>query len=301
MIVLVALGAWGLLNPGPGGLTTDSFNPSNVGSQGLVFAVTFSLFLFAGWEGAAPVAEESLNPKRNIPRALMLSVLLAGMVLIFSGWGFLTGFGTERISEFSESPELPAFVLAHQYWHGAGVILLLAVLNSVLVVSLAATMVCTRVLYAFSKAGVAPKWLGKIDEKHHSPVNTIGAVTFLSLVVGSLAGALLGAEQAYFIWGLAITLALVCVYIAGNIAVGAYFRRSGIGVRVGRHVVLPLLTSAALIYVFYKSVHPFPDYPLAAGIWLFVGWALAGGIYSALFGGRAAKADIAALSEEVWE
>lgn len=297
LVILLALAAWGFVDHGPGPVSLKVFDPSGPSVSNMVFAITFSLFLFAGWEGSAPVAEESNDPRRNIPRAMVGSVLLTGAVLIIASWGILSGWGMNSIGSFVSSAQLPPLELAHHYWHGAGVILLIAILNSVIVISLAATMVITRVVYAFSRAGVAPAWLGRVHPTHRTPANATIALTVTSLIIGGLAGVVIGPSDAYFIYGLALTLLLVIVYIAGNIAACNYVRRLGERLNPITLVILPTLTTLALIYVFYKSVHPMPAYPVAWGIWFALAWAAAALVYALAVGKRAGDADIAALAE----
>jgi hypothetical protein len=47
---------------------------------------------------------------------------------------------------------------------------------------------------------------------------------------------------------------------------------------VFKHVILPVATSAAVLYIGYRSVVPFPAYPVAAGVWLAVGWVVVAGV-----------------------
>lgn len=298
-LVLVALGVWGLARPGRGGFSLEPFNPGSPGLHGLFLGVIFSIFLFTGWEGAAPVAEESNEPRRNIPRALFGSILLCGAVLTIACWGILDGWGVDRLSSFTSSSELPPFILAKQYWGGAGVILLLAVLNSVIVVSLASTIVITRMTYALGRVGVFPAWFGQLHPKYHSPANATVALTIFSLVIGALGGATLGAANSYFIFGLVITLNLIIVYIAGNYAVARYFNRQ---VKHDfswlKHVIVPIITSIALVYVGYKSVSPLPAYPVADGIWIAIGWVIVALLVAVGTRHRAHKMDLAALAAE---
>ena len=298
-VVLLALGFSGLISPGKGGFSLQPFNPGSPSLHGLFLGVVFSIFLFTGWEGAAPVAEESENPRRNIPRALIGSILLCGLVLVVACWGILDGWGVDRLGAFTSSSELPPFILAKHYWGGAGVILLLAVLNSVIVVSLASTIVITRVVYALARAGIAPAWFGKLHPVYKSPANATIALTVASLVIGSVGGATLGPANSYFIFGLIITLNLIVVYIGGNYAVAQYFHRHARpDFSPTKHVILPIITSAMLVYVGYKSVSPLPAYPVADGIWIAIGWVVVALLVAVGTRRRARHMDIAALAAE---
>src|SRR6478672_2998875 len=102
-----------------------------------LIGVVFAIFAISGWDAAAPTAEESEDPKRNIPRGVIGCILILGAFLFIVSWGQITGWGTNNLDSFSSSSELPAFVLGHKYWGGAWVIVLIALLNSAIAVAIA--------------------------------------------------------------------------------------------------------------------------------------------------------------------
>ena len=270
--VLLVIGISGFVSPGPGGVSIQALNPAKAGS-GIYLAIVFAMFFFAGWEAAAPIAEESANPVRTIPRALVGSVLGIGVVFIICCWGLLVGWGTDGVKGFASSTSLAPVVLAHHYWGAAWVIMLLALFNSVCAIALASTLVCTRMVYAMARIGVLPRWFAQLHPKHRTPSRaTLAAIAF-SLVFGLVMAGTVGAVNSYYIYGLAFTLLIVIVYVAGNVAVTRYFLRTQRqNFSVFAHVVLPAATSAAVLYIGYRSVVPFPAYPVAAGVWVAAGW-----------------------------
>ena len=272
--VLLALGLFGLISPGAGGVTLQSLNPLEA-HGGLYLAVAFGMFFFAGWESAAPIAEESANPTRTVPRALVGSVLGIGIAFVIAVWGMISGWGVDNINGFVSSPNLAPLTLAHHYWHGAWWLMLLALVNSVIAISLAATLLVTRMVYAMSRVGVFPPIFSVLHPKYKTPKwATIGAVAF-SLVVGLAAGQTVGPVNSFYIYGLAFTLLIIVVYIAGNLAVTKYYRKHHPEkFRFVSHALIPVVTSLALLYVGYASIWPFPAYPVAWGVWLAIAWIL---------------------------
>ena len=72
MVIMVALAVSGLASPGPGGFNFTPFSPARVPEGGTLFlAVVFSIFAYSGWEATAPLAEESRDPRRNVPLGLL--------------------------------------------------------------------------------------------------------------------------------------------------------------------------------------------------------------------------------------
>ena len=182
LIVVGILGLWGLANPGPGGLNVQPFNPANASSiSGLFIAAVFAIQAFTGWEGAAPMAEESENPTRNVPRALIGSVILFGVFIVIVQWGVMIGWGTDNFAAIPKSPELPGIVLAKQFWGVAWGILLVMLVSSVIAVSIACANVSTRMWYRMGTDGAFPKWFGRVHPTRKTPVNAIIAQWVLAI------------------------------------------------------------------------------------------------------------------------
>jgi len=278
ILIVVALSLWGLLRPGAGGINLISFDPRRAPSpNGLALAIVFSLFALTGWEAVAPLAEESMNPKRNLPRAILGSIFAMGVFLVLSSWGLLVGWGTQDVRPFAESVENPTFVLAKRLWGGWWILVLLALLNSMLAVAIAANNAGTRVWYAMARSGSLPSWLAKIDPRYRTPVHAVILQVVTMAAVGLGLGAWLGPEREFDFMGLVVTFSLIFVYSAGNIGVFLHYlreRRSEFNWIL--HFIFPLFGTASLLWVGYASLNPWPERPVSyvpvvVGTWLVIG------------------------------
>jgi amino acid transporter len=279
MLIVFVLAIWGFARPGPGGFTFSVFDINKkLSVEGFALAVVFSIQGLTGWEGAAPLAEETRDPKRNVPRATMLSICILGVFLILAYWGQILGWGVNKLGGLSTSADLPGLVLAHRFWGGAWWILLLAFLNTTIAVCLATGNVGTRMWYRMAKGGSLPPALAKVDPKYKTPTNAILMQLVLSLISGLGVGALIGADRSFLlIDGLVLVMAVLFVYVMANAAVFAYYffqRRAEFNILL--HVVFPLVSTGALIYALVYSFIPFPASPysyapLIDGLWLFLG------------------------------
>jgi amino acid transporter len=274
LAVLLILGIWGLADPGSGGASLAPFNPANAPSgSGLYLGVVFSVSIFVGWEGAAPMAEETRDPRRSIPRVFIGSVLLVGLIGTIAGWGVVTGWGTDHMASFVSSTRNPAIVLANHLWGVGYLVVLLALLNSVLGVGLAGALVSTRTLFALGRSGILPSWFAKTHPKFQTPWNASMVIVALTIALGFGLGFAMGPANAFGFYALALTLGLVVIYVMGNIAVFRWFwkeRRARFN--VVKHVIIPAVSSAAVVWIGYKSVIPLPSGLAGKGVWLFVGW-----------------------------
>jgi amino acid transporter len=273
-VICLALAISGFIDPGKGGVNLHWLNPGNAPSgHGLFLGVVFAIFAISGWDAAAPLGEESEDPKRTIPRGVMGSIVILGFYLVFVSWGQMAGWGPDHTSSFIGSSQLPAFVLGHKYWGGAWVIVLIALFNSGCAVAIATTNSATRFMYGMSRTGVLPKSLTKIHSTFRTPSNSIIFAAVLSLLLGIVLPILVGVANVYNITGTWFTFALAPVYIAANVGLFLYYRKNfPEELHWFKHIVVPIVGIVALILVVYESVNPLPAYPVSLAPFVVLGW-----------------------------
>jgi hypothetical protein len=64
----------------------------------VIAASVYTVLAFAGFEGAAPLAEESRNPGRTVQRAVVYSALGIGVLYVFTTYAELAGQGDRLLS-----------------------------------------------------------------------------------------------------------------------------------------------------------------------------------------------------------
>jgi amino acid transporter len=278
IVVVLALSFWSLANPGNGGINIKSFNPSNATSfGGLAMGVVFSIFALAGWEGVAPLAEESKDPKRTLPKAIMYSIIAMGIFLVFCSWSLLIGWGTNDINGFVSSQENPTFILARKFWGNGWVIILFALINSMLAVAIACNNSATRVWYAMARSGSMPSALAKIHPTFQTPVNAVKLQTIAMFAVGLGLGYLIGPKMEFDFMGVVITFTLAIIYTMGNIGVVRFYRNEKRHeFNVVLHVIFPVAGIIALFFVVYHSLIPWPEKPIGYAFWVVIIWLLIG-------------------------
>jgi amino acid transporter len=288
MLIVFALGLSGILSPGPGGVSLAPFNPVNIGSAaGFALAIIFNVQALTGWEGAAPLAEETSDPKRNVPRAVLLSIVVVGVFLVIVFFGLIVGFGVNDVSQVTASSELPALALAHKLWGTLWWVLLIAFLNSTFAVCLATANVSTRMWYSMARSGSFPKALAKVDPKLKSPTNAILLQLALSLGSALIVGFWLGPDVSFFlIDGLILVIGVTFIYIMANIAVWMFYRgehRAEFNWIL--HFLLPLVSSIVLVLAIWFTFFPPEGYgtppgepysfaPIIDSVWFLIGVAI---------------------------
>jgi amino acid transporter len=254
ILIMVALAFSSLASPGPGGFSFAPLNPGNFGlASNLFLGVVFSIFAFSGWESTGPLAEESKNPKRNVPIGLVGSVIILMIYFVFVTWGYLVGIGVDKVGSIPSAAAFPVATLAQRVWSGAWVFLLFALLNSAIAVSIACFNGGTRTWYGMGRSGVLPTALGKVNPKRKTPVNSIHLEVAMQVVAFACV-LIFGVENVFITWANAITIGLVLMYILANIGVVKYYlteARDQFNPLL--HVIIPVIASAAGIVVVWKS------------------------------------------------
>jgi amino acid transporter len=282
-LVVLSLGLFGLFNPGPGGFTFATFNggfdPSGLlTGSGFALAVVFTVQGLTGWEAAVPLAEETENPRRNVPIAIIASIVIIGIMLVVTIWGQVIGWGTSNLAKLPGSSELPALVIAHRVWGHFWVLALIAIVTSVIGGSLAFQNVSTRMWFGMGRAGVLPSALGRVHPVRKTPTAAVTAHFVLSLVLGLGGGLIFGPEKLFIlVIGYVLVIAVILIYVMANIGVVLYYwREQRSHFNWILHFAFPVGTSLILLYSLYKSFDPIPAAPYGFApviviVWLALG------------------------------
>jgi amino acid transporter len=109
-----------------------AFDPSPAGGfSGILFGVLYGVLIFVGFETAANLAEETAEPKRSIPRAVLGAVAIVSVFYLIAAYVEVAGFGFDLA--VITSPEVagaPLFALGTPI----GAILLLIAIQAILIV-----------------------------------------------------------------------------------------------------------------------------------------------------------------------
>jgi amino acid transporter len=167
-IVIIAKG-------GEGGNTLSMFNPGEtslfgVTGGGVLGGVLLGILLFVGFEAAASIGEESSDPHRSIPRAVLWTVGVSASFFVFMAYAFSVGYGQVAVSKgawaFSPSPvdELGTKYIGEKY----AALLDIVVILDATALALAICVVIGRGYFALARDGLLPSALAKTS-RHNTP------------------------------------------------------------------------------------------------------------------------------------
>jgi basic amino acid/polyamine antiporter, APA family len=172
LVVLIGLPHVGdvdlLAGPGLGGV---------LGAAALVF------FAFIGFDEVITLAEETRDPTRTVPRALLLALGLSATLYVGVAVAAVSVLGAEALAR---SPRPLADVMAHALGHrGATVVAAIAVVTTTNTTLLAVTA-ASRVLYGMARAGAMPRRFAVVHPRRGTPAAAIAAVALAAAVFAGL-------------------------------------------------------------------------------------------------------------------
>src|SRR5690348_6751170 len=234
---------------------TTKYVPSGFsGITGVIGGSVYTILAFGGFEGAAPLAEEAKNPRRIIPRAVLLATLLIGLLYVFTTYAVDVAYGPAKFASFTTgtgaaSWEGMARSLYGLFWF----FVFLAIVNSTIANANAGVNVSTRTAYAMGRIGAFPHFLARVHPKHKSPVTAI-LVAFIITVAVTL-GLGLGYDPvtAFIMVATALVIVIVAVYILMNAACIGFFARRRSGFNPLLHLVIPVLGILAFVPAWLTS------------------------------------------------
>ena len=243
--------------------------------QGLVFA----FLAFVGFETAAPLGEETHNPKRNIPRAVVFSAIAIGLLYTLAAFAGVNGWGIPNIQGYPASAA-PWADLAKKYWGTVGpVIISFAILNSALGNGNAGINATSRVAYAMGRIGTLPRAFARLSP-YRTPSVAIIVHNVAALVIAIGLGLLFGVTTAFGLIGTILTLGLLILYFASCVSAFVFYRRERPqDFRVFQHVIVPVIPAIILLFVFASQVYPLPPYPLNLSLPVLAVWIVLGILY----------------------
>jgi len=151
-------------------------NPENLspflteGSYGLMSTVAFVYISYAGVTKIAAIAGEVKNPSKNIPRGMILSLLIMAVVYVSIAY---TLVGNISVSSLSTDIK-PIYTLATIF--GSHIFSkIIAVVGVITLVSMAnsGVLAASRFPFAMALDNLLPKQLARLHSKHLTPVRTI--------------------------------------------------------------------------------------------------------------------------------
>ena len=249
-----------------------AFSPfMSEGWGGIFAAMGLTFIAFEGYEIIAQTSEEVENPKRNIPRAVFLSLIIVipiYLLVALVAIGAVTPPAGISVTQYlGEEKEVALVSAANQFVVGGGIVILVGGLLSTLSALNATIYSSSRVAFAMARDASLPQAVAKVHPTRGTPHVAILVSTLLIIAMAI----------ALPIEDVAAAASVMFLLLFGGVNVALVRLRKlqphlDRGFKVPFLPLTPILAIAAMLFV---AVFMFVGYPLAwaaAGGWIVLGW-----------------------------
>lgn len=235
IVVVIFLGA--------GFLGTVDLLEAPDGFSGIIAGVGVIFFAFIGFESLVKLGDETKDPTRTIPQALILSVVITAVVYVLVSISVVSilpydqlATSTSPLSDVALEASGPVAATA------LSIIALIATANTVLIILIASS----RIAYGMSARSALPRFISRVHPSRGTPLVAIILTTLPSVLFCFLGGIELTANAANY--------TIFLVFLAVNLAVLQLARRRSMGRYYIIAAVLGTVTSLAMLTQFSWEV-----------------------------------------------
>jgi APA family basic amino acid/polyamine antiporter len=254
---------------------------SSFGLSGIVAGAAIVFFAYIGFDVVATTAEETRNPQRSMPIGIIGSLAVCTVLYILVS---LVMTGVVPYTELdTAAPMATAFQVIGLNW-AAGLVSFGAIAGLTTVVMIL-VLAQNRVVFAMSRDGLLPPWLGKAHPRFRTPYR-------VSIITGGLVALLAGFLSLGTLAELVnIGTLFAFVLVSAGVVV---LRRTRPGLpRAFRTPLVPMVPVLAVLACFYLMLN------LPLETWIrFVAWMALGVAFYFLYGARKSRLARGASAEE---
>ena len=240
-------------------------------------SIVFAIFSYVGFESAATLGKETRNPKEVIPRAVILTPILAGAVFIITTYFIVQGFGDDTAKLGASAGPLADIVPGKA--KALTILVYIGAAISMFACALASINSFSRILFSLGRYQYVHKTMGSVHAKHKTP----HAAVAIGVIINFLVCAAFSSHAYTDLLGWFGTLAsfgFIFVYFLCSVASPALLRKTGeatpmVYVMGGLGCVLMLFSLAGSLYPVPAAPlnylpYGFAAYMLVGTVWFFI-------------------------------
>jgi APA family basic amino acid/polyamine antiporter len=148
-------------------------------ARGVLAAAALVFFAFIGFDEVITLAEETRDPTRTVPRALLLALGLSTALYMAVSVAAVSVLGADALAASSRPL---ADVMAHALGDRAATVVAAIAVMTTTNTTLLIVTAASRVLYGMAKAGALPRAFALVHSERGTPVRAIVAVAALAAV-----------------------------------------------------------------------------------------------------------------------
>jgi APA family basic amino acid/polyamine antiporter len=177
LLFIISLGVW--IVP----TNFQKYFQAPKGLSGVFSATTLVFFAYLGFENIANISEETKNPRKTVPLALLLSIIITTLVYVLVS---LSAVSLASWEELAASPTPLALAASKVLGSKAFVLVSISALFATSGTSLGLLIASSRMMYGMARESSLPKSLSKIHRKRKTPYIAILFTGLLSIAFVSI-------------------------------------------------------------------------------------------------------------------
>lgn len=224
------------------------------GISGFGVGMLVAAFGMSGSTASVYLGSEARIPHKTIKKALLASTLAILLMYVLVSYAFIVGWGYTRIPSYVTAT-VPGLELIQRF---TGIlpaaIIGILMINSIVGVDVAGTIVASRVEATYAAAGIFPSFFGRTTKKNKVPYGAIVFTTVAAIVLGIYLGIVLGITTGFIFGILLATMGEFLGHLIGNFALPLYERKVHT-FRWFASLILPIASIVTILFgVFYTFV-----------------------------------------------
>ncbi len=259
--IILLFDASDLINPAGGTITTGSLSPHGLLESGVGALLVIATTGFVGFESSVVFSEESRDPRRTVPVATFVSVVIISILYALSSWAMTVATGPGKIVDTARHDGAETiFNLAAAHLGGTIVDIARALfVTSVLAAMISFHNTTARYVFALGRERVLPAVFGRTGVRTGAPKAGSIAQSVLGLVV-ILVYAAAGLDplvQLFFYGGTFGGFGVLLLIAATSVSVVMFFARNPSNDNAWRRVIAPTLATLCLAVIVVLAVANF--------------------------------------------
>jgi amino acid transporter len=251
-------------------LPAGHFGGSTIAAGAAGIGIFFAFWSWVGWEMAPNYGEESRDPKRNVPRALYISVIGLGIFYTITSWAGISGYSSiSQAASVAQNDAAdfffkPALAFSGPFLKG---VLSWFIITGSFACAMAFHNTTARYMYALGRERVLPEQLGRTHPKHQSPhiASTLqSAIAIVIVILFALfasvdnklgAGDSVAYIQVYGLMAVMGVVSILAIQSLVSVSIFWYFRTH----HAGDHhwwttITAPIIAVITQAYVLYLAI-----------------------------------------------
>jgi len=255
---------------------TSQLKLHGVSIHGMDFAIVITIFSLVGFEAATTLGGEVRDPLKNIPRAVIVSLLLTGAFMVFMSYVevFATRHSSTSLANLTAPLNTIAAIYKVKFFR---VPIALGAMVSFFSLSLSCLTAGARIMFPMGRHGVFPHQVGDAHKVHQTPYVAISTFILVMYAIPAFLNVFTNPLTTFDDAGTLAAFGFLFAYFMIAVAAPVYLKKRGELKPV--NVVVAVLAFVCLMVPLVGSFYPAPPWPVWTYPYGFLAYMVVGGLW----------------------